>query len=230
MKSPARIISPSISSGAEEDRSANHEPLEDRKRDAHSPSPELDELDLPELDNGAMSGVSFGAEPSNSSAYMDSRRAASPPLEHDEREFTQTATSMANRAQQSASASTESLVKEESADNYSLSADSPIEMDHSAEPESEELMAQRNHEAAAALFGQGTDSSRLGVNHHPVFGSSPMLHPSTGKDLPHKSPSGRRFEDLNMTTSFGNEFDSWGDLKSPEAVGLNELDDMLGGY
>lgn len=224
-KSPARIVTPSISSGPEDEDAAAQDSnmdLDIDRRDA-SPSPELDDFDLPDLNIHASTDSPFGDRShqpygtQHSTSFVDS---GSTPLENDEREFTQTASFMANRA------SDDSLQRSQIAEESMIDE---------AEMESEEVSARRNEEAASMLFGHGAGASRLGINPHPglAFGSSPMLRPQSnmaGKDGHFKSPSGRKYDELKIVPHYGNDLGAWDDLKSPEAVGLNELDDMLGGF
>ena len=90
--------------------------------------------------------------------------------------------------------------------------------------ETEESAALRNSEAAAALFGQ--------VDHpmpHGSAASSPLLKPQLEIEISRaafKSDS----DDVRMG---GEEEFGWGwseDLKSPENVELDELEDLFGEY
>ncbi|OHE94540.1 mucin [Colletotrichum orchidophilum] len=90
------VISPSLSSIAS--GSDDVDDIDLRRRDL-SPSPEVD-LSSPEFDDGdedfAMPTTPVGSLP-NSLRYSRSQRSASPPLEKDEREFTQTADGLQKR-------------------------------------------------------------------------------------------------------------------------------------
>lgn len=90
------VISPSLSSIAS--GSEDGDDIDLRRRDL-SPSPEVD-LSSPEFDDGdedfAMPTTPVGSLPS-SFRYSRSQRSASPPLEKDEREFTQTADCLQKR-------------------------------------------------------------------------------------------------------------------------------------
>ncbi|KAF4780894.1 mucin [Colletotrichum scovillei] len=90
------VISPSLSSIAS--GSEDGDDIDLRRRDL-SPSPEVD-LSSPEFDDGdddfAMPTTPVGSLPS-SFRYSRSQRSASPPLEKDEREFTQTADGLQKR-------------------------------------------------------------------------------------------------------------------------------------
>lgn len=181
--------------------------------------------------------------------YNDSRRAASPALEHDEREFTHTASVMATRAQSSqvatpaASGSSPDDGNDHQSPEPFLSMDAPVAetpepIVEDPEEESDELLAQRNHEAATALFGHGGGGGRLGgimSSAGPGF-SSPLLKPHRpGKEAltvntDTTSTSRRLAEPVDEEYSLHGEFGAWGDLKSPETVGLKELDDLLGDF
>ncbi|KAK4665924.1 hypothetical protein QC763_408410 [Podospora pseudopauciseta] len=103
------IISPSLSSGASNSEDADSDAI--RRREL-SPSPEVD-LSSPEFDDmddempstpiGSYSLPGFCLPPTSrfiahhSNGRSSSRRAASPPLEKDEKEFTQTATGLQKR-------------------------------------------------------------------------------------------------------------------------------------
>jgi len=224
-----RIISPSISSGPDE------EELRDaRARDVMSPSPEVD-LSSPELD--------FLQEPSDSdpasaqdlgvvSTDVDishNHRGATPPLESDEREFTETASSMQLRK-----ASEQAELQRQGSQRamqMSIAVPDVMVQEPSAIPHSEETQEradQHNREAADALFGQ---------THHllPVaaFGSSPMMRSVELAPIRAVSPLPKRtfasYEAESMSTdSFDDTFEVWDELQSPENVELDELDNLLG--
>lgn len=223
-----RIISPSISSGPDEE-----EIRDARARDVMSPSPEVD-LSSPELD--------FLQESSDPASAQDlggvttdvdtshNHRGVTPPLESDEREFTETASSMQLRK---ASEQAE-LQRQESEKAMQMSVDAPDVIIHESEPsamshfeETQERADQRNREAADALFGQA---------HHllPVVTlSSPMMRSVELAPLRAISPLPKRtfatYEAESMSIdSFDSSLEVWDELQSPETVELDELDNLLG--
>lgn len=233
-----RIISPSISSGPDDEE--QKEPmLEDarQEREALSPSPELD-LSAPEYDHTheQMSGIALAESAEYSSASMFDeayQQAASPPLESDEREFTHTASVMATRRAVEQSATPDTDLSPPSVDASSqhpsssyLSMPNNASPDHSMEDqddETEEMKHLRNHEAASALFGGQYSHLGVGSVTHMTLNSSPMIHPTLStKDMP---PSMG-----NMSFRLAADDDAaWHELKSPDCVELSELDDLLGG-
>lgn len=211
----ARIISPSLSSAASEEE----EDLESRSRDRMSPSPELD-LTAPEYryDDGK-EPFSNQAHPSTSANIANNQRAQSPPLEKEEKEFTQTATILQQRrksqeaeAEREASSPTEQMP----------TPDVPMEDVIESCEETEECAALKNSEAAAALFGN--------IDHMSVFPtafapSSPALKPILAVDT-----SVPMFK-LNEAKLGHDESEwNWSEMKSPENVELHELDDILREY
>lgn len=272
-----RIVSPSLSAGPDEDLQltdllppAPVQELEYRRdREAMSPSPELDDFDLPSH---------YTAMPADAEPYNARGRVQSPPLEFDEREFSATACSMqalkrkqfeeAERNSQELQLQRDRSTSSKASSSHSgLGSGSGSPMDitnpsmasgtfESATPkvaessptltysdESEESAALANHEAAAALFGQSTShpslhaAQTLGLSLHSV--SSPMLRPTSvsSKQLdmtvagtPRKTPAFGPLltcEDVSMVDALGAP--SW-EMRNPEAIGLQELDDLLGGF
>jgi hypothetical protein len=202
----ARIITPSLSAASEE------EDADSRSRDVRSPSPELD---LSDYDDGS---APFSTQPHPPSTHniAHNRRAQSPPLEKDEREFTQTASvlqqrrrSQAAERERSASMSTDSTPK------------SDVTMDDIPEVvETEESAARTNSEVAVALFGQMEHTQ-----FQPIFGtSSPILRPMLNIEMPPPmfKGAGMKYESVELDLTW--------DLKSPEHIELDELDDLFGGY
>jgi hypothetical protein len=179
------IISPALSCAA----SRSDENDADRRREL-SPSPEVD-LSSPEFDDDDM------ASPPTPTGSFSGRikpvrnhRASSPPLEKDEKEFTQTAMGMQTRK---------------------LSGDA--EMNGVISYEMEDHPA-KNME----LFGEGRN---LAVTNTTVFVSSPAMKPSLSLNT--------------LKRSFEESSDLWGrvegamewDMRSPENIELDELDNML---
>ena len=233
-----RIISPSISSGPDDqERQEQAKDVEKgghNERDILSPSPELD-LTAPEFFTGhhshSLSTVSFN-EPSQypdlyGSAY---REAASPPLEHDEREFEQTANDMATRrageqgSTMDANSNLPSLEPgdEHIADGFLLMGDDVAASQALAgQEESEEVRHQRNHEAASSLFGGDYGRLTVALPNDLTLTSSPVMRPSIGtKNMPPPMTS--------LSSRNAEDDAAWYELKSPDCVELSEIDDLLG--
>ena len=238
-KGGKRIISPSLSNASVDE---DAEAAEDRKRDALSPSPEI-ELSTPELDAMAPgaeddfptpptpAGSSF---PGHSSIARDgstgsssdvanlvhTHRGESPPLEGDEREFTQTASSMRMRGM-----SLDETKIQESKEVDVVVADNLGAL-HVEETEEEKV--KRNSEVVAALFG-GHHNTEQGPSL--AMMSSPLVKPLVGLIRAEKA---KDVEDVEMDGSLSvlgeNGFSYNWDIKKPENVELDELDDLLGGF
>ena len=233
-KGGKRIISPSLSNPSiDEDADSNDE----RRREAMSPSPEVD-LSAPELDvlpsgiddelipptpaGSSFSGRSSLARDGSAGSSSEpinlahNHRGASPPLEGDEREFTQTASSMRMRGLSMddtnirQSRETENMASEDSA---MMQAE-----------ETEEERAKRNSEAAATLFGDRTQRRRQGAFN---LTSSPF-------DGLMMSALGKRIELVEMgdtVSTFGDRSHGspW-EIQKPENVNLDELDHLFDEY
>ena len=238
-KGGRRIISPSLSGASLDD---DIEGSEDHKREVMSPSPEVD-LSIPELDatapgaeddfatpltpaGSSFSGRSSLARDGTSGAASEglglvhNHRAASPPLEGDEKEFTQTASNMRMRGM-----SLDDTNIRQSTEIGSHAVQDSVDMQME---ETEEEKAKRNREVAAALFGSHHEHTPVGSS---VL-SSPMV-----KALHANSLAGVKKEDtedveMRETVSIlgENVFGSNWDIKEPENVELDELDDLLGGF
>ncbi|KAK8164907.1 hypothetical protein BKA80DRAFT_309084 [Phyllosticta citrichinensis] len=216
----ARIISPSLSSAADE---SEEDERDRRARVAMSPSPEVD-LSSPELDDdsdtttfSSHGSLVRGASTSN---IAHNRRAASPPLERDEREFTATASSLQKRSR-----SQEHETKPDFSTGPPSSSSSNIDGEENLsgdEPESEESAAVRNSEAAALLFGHSVESN-ASIATMDFEVSSPVFRP-VDQGLGGKTDA---MEDVRV---HDDDTWEWSDWKSPETVELDELDDLLGGY
>lgn len=239
-KGGQRVISPSLSNASIDE---DAESAEDRKRAALSPSPEVD-LSVPELDSDAQAdddyhipltpaGASFSGRSSlardgtNGSSseginLVHNHRAASPPLEGDEKEFTQTASNMRMRGM----SLDEFNIRESTETEVSRSQDlHDMEID-----ETEEEKARQNREAAAALFG----GHEAGIDINLVSMSSAFGRASQGLGFLERN---RREDtaDVEMKTlvspGVAPSWLSMGlDVRDPESVELEELDDLLGGY
>lgn len=236
-----RVISPSISNASIDE---DGESADDRKRDALSPSPEVD-LSSPEFDEDAPGAEDdFNAPPTPAGSSFSGRssltrdgtngcsseginlvhnhRAASPPLEGDEKEFTQTASSMRMRG-----LSLEELNIRQSTEVERPATDDPSGLQVE---ETEEEKATRNREAAATLFGgHDQSSSELGL----VMMSSPLVDPMQSQPLERNS---RREDtvDVEMKEPIsilgdGGFGERW-DVREPESIELEELDDLFGGF
>ncbi|KAI9815290.1 MAG: hypothetical protein M1827_002770 [Pycnora praestabilis] len=226
-----RIISPSLSSISAEDDEA-----ESRTRSALSPSPEID-LSSPELDDedipptpaGSFSGRSSlardGTHPPSTTHMAQNHRAASPPLEGDEKEFTQTASSMQKRSV-SQDDTVRMTTEEEVAPQPEVQVASPEETEESAR--------KRNSEAAALLFGHSHPAPDVVVGF-----SSPFVRP-THLQLPALTSAKKIGSEMDVDTYTKGEhgsvigehgFGGWGgEMLSPERVELDELDDLFGGF
>jgi hypothetical protein len=197
-----RIVTPSLSSGT-----SDEEDMDARSRGRMSPSPELDLSDYDSVNSDPFSNQSH---PPTTANISHNRRAQSPPLEKDEREFTQTASFLQQRRM------SQEAERERSA---SVSAESTQHSDVKMEEvavsveETVESAALKDSEAAAALFGQ--------MDHLMPFQSSPALKPSLHIEMP--PPSLKR-------KSVKLELDDDWIMKSPELIDLDELDDLFGGY
>lgn len=207
----ARIISPSLSSAASDDNDADS-----HGRAVRSPSPELDLSDYDDAASDPFTNHSH-PPPTHNINIAHNRRAQSPPLEKDEREFTQTASSLQERRksqqaerERSASAAVENTQRGD------------VAMDYIPElEETEESAAKKNSETAAALFGEMEHAT-----FDPVLGiSSPLLKPALHIEMPPPAFTLQVADSWSMAVD-----DEWDEMKSPENIELDELDDLFGGY
>lgn len=251
---PNRIISPSLSSASAADEDERY----NRQRTALSPSPEVD-LSSPELEDenvdeapptpGApFSGRSSVSRERSASATNLARRgrAASPQLEHEERDFKQTASQLqAQRRNSQHSRQQSADVK--MTDGEAVDATAGAERDVSPAAmlmvveESEESAAQKNSEAAADLFGSA-EHLKPWSSVEMQF-SSPVIEPKT---LPHHEAGqhlAKRDElvesmtlDLNAVVRGRGKgateimAGDWDTLQSPETIDVAELEDMFDAY
>ncbi|KAI9803038.1 MAG: hypothetical protein M1825_002273 [Sarcosagium campestre] len=267
------IISPSISSDEDQEL---------RKRVALSPSPEVDlsppEIEEPDHDPltpaGSFSGrSSLARDISQLDVGLMSHRAISPPLEGDEKEFTQTATQLQSKRSLSIDHAVVAAPPHR-AQGASLAGDDGVphryhnslntneahirdaDADRAATPESEEHAALRNSEAAAALFNPG-DPTAVMAPHPSVTFSSPLVRPmtsslhinttsplslnrkiggagtvSSASDVVMLDIDAKATAAMDVSSpSFGPlGTGSWSELRSPENIELDELDDMLGEF
>ncbi|KAK5722112.1 hypothetical protein LTR17_014384 [Elasticomyces elasticus] len=241
---PKRNISPPQSSAsAEEDERYN------RRRTALSPSPEVD-LSSPELDQDTVerpptpgapfSGRNSLSRDSRSSSLSHPKRAASPQLEREERDFKQTANQLYEQAQLRRN-SLQQDTKMEQDDAVAGAERDNVSVSMSIE-ETEENAALRHHADAAALFGH---AEHLKIPSAPIMMdfSSPMMRPQCELHLdlvpsPMKMSSFTEHTE-NMTldpTSTSSSLSlldtafAWDTLQSPENIELAELDDMFDAY
>jgi hypothetical protein len=198
----ARIITPSLSSAASEE-----EDLDARSRGRMSPSPELD---LSDYDENSVDPFSNQSHPPTTANIANNRRAQSPPLEKDEREFTQTASSLQQRRK---SQEAEQRERSTSLSTESKTVDIAMWEIHPTIEETEESAARKNSEIASALFGQ-MDAT--------AFPSSPAVKPVLHIEMPPPlyKPHAMKLDmdDLDWT------------MKSPETIELDELDVLFGEY
>ncbi|SMR49474.1 unnamed protein product [Zymoseptoria tritici ST99CH_3D1] len=247
---PARIISPSLSSASaadEEDGPDQRNFIRDRH--ALSPSPEVDlsshDLDSTDADDGHFSPPApVGSYPSRDSIsreqsdYSHSRRAASPPLENEERDFKQTASALYEQAlaRRSSQESARDVSMdggqtdtgaEQDADSISMSIEG---LEDEAE-ETEESAAQKNSECAAALFSSEAGFLNVKATTGMDF-SSPVLRPrseeGSQRDGKMEVDVGER-EVEGMLMLPDAAMGGW-DLGRPEEVELEELEDMFDAY
>lgn len=241
---PSRIISPSLSSASAADEEDERYV---RSRQALSPSPEVD-LSSPELEEedpqepptpGApFSGRSSVARERSASAsnLSHNRRAASPQLENEERDFKQTANALYEQAQQRRnSQQSQQDVKMEQADTTAGAEQEAPVVTMSIE-ESEESVALKSSEAAAALFGH--EHLKPMEQHSEMF-SSPMIEAQNALKI-HTgvSTTGHHNEHMeHLTLDLGHQhrdigsLADWEDsLQSPENVEMDELEDMFDAY
>ena len=233
-----RIISPSLSSASAADEEDEHY---NRRRQALSPSPEVD-LSSPELEDevsqepptpGApFSGRNSVARERSASAsnLSHNRRAASPQLEHEERDFKQTANALYEQAlQRRNSQQSQQDVSMEQADASAGAEqdDAAVEM---ATEESDESTALKNSEDAAALFGHAeTVEQHMELFSSPVFGAENELQLDQVAMKPEK-PSAPITLDLSHQQKDVASIVDWDMLQSPENVEMAELEDMFDAY
>lgn len=246
-----RIISPSLSSASaadEEDERYN------RARAALSPSPEVDlsspELDDDNTDNPQPSNGSFSSRnslsrehPPTTANLAHNRRAASPQLEMEERDFKQTANLLHEQARLRR-ASEEDVKMSDTAAGAELESGSVAQSVENSSNEEEQ-----DTEAAAELF-QHAEHLKPYSRANLEF-SSPVLQPHRPNDVMQASISGSPlkhqrtdecmedsmtldFNDMShdqpITTFEQPDAFAWDSLQSPENIELSELDDMFDAF
>lgn len=233
-KGGKRVISPSLSNASVDDDDSDAAEL--RKRQAFSPSPEID-LSLPELDAVTQTEVDFHTPPTPAGSTLSGRsslardgsngagsenmnlahnhRAQSPPLEGDEREFTQTASNMRMRGlsfsdDQNIRPTTESA------------NDLPATVGEMHLDESEEEVAHRDQEDGATLFGGRAQAPEM----RPPMMSSPLVRSI------HTRASMERSADVDMKEPNGINGERGYDwaMSEPESIQLEEIDELFGGF
>ena len=217
-----------------------------RSRQAMSPSPEVD-LSSPELEEEDAQepptpGAPFSKRNSvarsrsaSASNLSHNRRGASPQLEHEERDFKQTANALYEQAQQRRnSQQSQQDVNMEQSDTVAGAEQEEAGVSMSIE-ESDESVALKNSEVAAALFGHADYLKTMEPHNMELF-SSPIIQPQHtlhGDMVATKEE--RRDEPMEAMAldTHPKEFASmadWDTLQSPENVELAELDDLFDAY
>lgn len=212
---PNRIISPSLSNTSQDDEASNSE---ERKRAALSPSPEVElGLDLDELmysaspitspdfptppANGPSSFMSATSRRQSSDSDRNPRRAQSPALEGDEQEFTATARDMRMKGMETTSIT--------------------VRIEKTLETiEIDEIKVDYNEDATTLSLSQHTSPVQA-QKHEPILLSSPLV-----KATPYGRPGSSRMKELDSGLLGEGLVLSW-DVRRPQSVGLEELDDLF---
>lgn len=239
-----RVISPSLSSHNDEE----HENRYTRDRHQLSPSPEV-VLSSPELEDesdhdvgSTFSGRNSLSRDVSASNLSHNRRAQSPPLEREERDFKQTANELQqqrrdSQQQRAGSMSSDVAIKiegQESGDVRSSIETSDVQ----------EVAAKTNRDALPSLFPY---HDNLGAPIQVTYDfSSPVLRPQHApmqldmKVLPANDHIEHHMDDkmdaMNLDHDSKDAMDimsAWdenGDLRSPEDIELDELQGVFDGY
>jgi hypothetical protein len=216
---PNRIISPSLTSAADDD-----EEHANRTRTELSPSPEV-ELTPPDLDLDVhdASLPRAAAFPSQATPCFGPKH-TSPPLDLHEHEFTQTAESLQQRRRSE-------LEQRSRAQSVEVKVEAPEEdammVDSDAEDDSERA-ARRCREAADAVFGASDPGFAL--RKAAALVSSPMMH---GREVEASAGFSARAVPFPLTLAFDHKLEAsaaWMELKSPETVELDELECLFETY
>jgi len=211
-------LTPSVSDQSQVDDDLE---LDHRNRARFSPSPEV-ELYSPELDNddpmqSPTPGEHFSARSSlNPDGTPDVRRrpnrAPSPPLEADERGFTETATAVRARGMSLRNPTIQASVEvDDKVQSIEVSDETP------------ELRQKRDQELGLELFGQSNPS--LHNAEQRPFTSSPMIHARQY----HQSATGKMDLTLQLDDDIEMGDASWS-LMSPEQIDVDELDVLFTGF
>ena len=194
----------------------------DRSRLSPSPefsfsSPELDE-DLPmapPTPGETFSGRSSVSRDGTADRRNARHRAPTPPLEADEKGFTETATAVRARG----------MSLHEPVVQVSIEVSEDENMHEEPVEETPEMTHRKDQELGYELFGQAHGA--VGVPSQRILTSSPMMQPrhvvSVVEAVVKKINVANQQEDVEMTES------SW-ELDSPENVELDELDGMFSGF
>jgi len=213
-----KTLTPSVSDHSQLDDDLE---LDLRDRARLSPSPEV-ELYSPELDHEdsvrpPTPGEHFSARSSlNPDGTPDVRRrpnrAPSPPLEADERGFTETATAVRARGMSLNNPTVQASVE----------VDEKVQSGEVTE-ETPEQRQRRDRELGLELFGQSHPS--LHVPEQKVLSSSPMIEatPDHQQPIMAKMNLSLQLDDIEMEEA------SW-PIMSPEHIDLDELDTLFLGF
>jgi hypothetical protein len=212
---PIKTLTPSVSDHSQ-DGDMDLDPA-DRAR--MSPSPEV-ELYSPDLDDSdVLEPPTPGEHPSarsslNPDGTPDVRRRAnrapSPPLEEDERGFTETATAVRARGMSLLQPVQASVEVEGKPQVPAVSEETP------------EQRQKRDRELGLALFGQGNQA--LAVPDQKVFSSSPMIQAKPDQQAAiTKTTLTLDLDDIEMSVA------SW-NIMSPELIDVEDLDEMFTGF
>ncbi|KAL8862062.1 MAG: hypothetical protein Q9178_001517 [Gyalolechia marmorata] len=236
-KGGKRIISPSLSNASVDDDDS--EAVELRKREVFSPSPEVD-LSVPEFETSTHMEDEFHNPPTPAGSTLSGRsslardgsngggsedmslahnhRAQSPPLEGDEKEFTQTASNMRIRGM---SFDDQSIRQSTETDSKLSATVGGMHID-----ETQQGLA-HDQEDGVTLFGGQPQPQEVG----PGMMSSPFVRPvnmRTSIERAIKDGS----SDVEMRESMsilGHQGLDW-ELREPESIELEDLDELLGGF
>lgn len=236
-----RIISPSLSNASQDEDGASN--FEERKRDALSPSPEVDlSLDLEEIVYSAtseaapdfptpptpaptsypMSGSNTGRESTDSDRELGLNHRSQPEMEGDEQEFTATARGMRMRGINNEEPAT---VAEESDFVKTEKPVESIEADDAKAHHAEDLttlsLAHAQAQKQEAMLMSSPLVRPLGASVH--FHQSPR---SAG----HKSPKEVDIDMLEVSVLGDGGFGLGWEISRPQDVGLDELDVLFDRY
>jgi hypothetical protein len=212
----AKRLTPSIS-----DHSVHDDDLAERSRLSPSPevvfsTPELDE-DLsvgPPTPGESFSGRSSLSRDGTADRRMPRNRAPTPPLEADEKGFTETATAVRARGMSLHEPAVQASIEIADEENK---VDEPME-------ETPEMTRKKDQELGYELFGHAHGA--LGPPPQRILMHSPMMQPklvSVVETVAKKINVASRHEDVEMSDG------TW-HLDSPENVELDELDGMFSGF
>ncbi|KAI9699917.1 MAG: hypothetical protein M1820_006979 [Bogoriella megaspora] len=269
----ARIISPSLSSGSNNNVSKDESMSDDaasdssrRERAALSPSPEVD-FSCPELDGddatppltpgGTFSGRNSVSSQSHRSSGAGNTAHKPPPLEREEREFTETAAEVRRRRRSEASAA-RSAGSSSTASIASKSASASVSGSASPPPHTDDfdIGYQNSQDTERPTYGNDVDmdiltheSKLVVLDQDPLWqASDDGLHEALSRgetigavDLVPANGKKRKLEPsameidveaMGIVSSFGDPNNQetwyWNSLENPENVDLEELDAMFG--